>query len=211
LQGQYAIAIGYTAGQSTQGQYGICIGANSASTFANTTVLNASGSNVTAAAASAFYIAPIRTADSTGALLIWNPTTKEVQASSVQSSATNKSFVINHPSDNNKYLVHVCLEGPEAGIYYRGKSEITNNSHNIVTLPDYVKDLGSDFTIQITTIFTGKANQVFTVSEVINNQFTVYGENGKFFWLVQGKRGSIEVEPLKSETSVKGNGPYKWI
>jgi hypothetical protein len=32
-----------------------------------------------------------------------------------------KSFVIQHPINTNQYLVHVCLEGPEAGVYYRGK------------------------------------------------------------------------------------------
>jgi hypothetical protein len=144
-------------------------------------------------------------------LLIWNPSTKEIQASSNTGSATNKSFVIDHPTDHNKYLVHVCLEGPEAGIYYRGESKITNNDHIVVSLPDYVKNIGYDFTVQITTIFTGKLNQVFSASRVKNNQFTVYGENGEFFWLVQGKRGDIEVEPLKSTTDVKGTGPYKWI
>ena len=35
-----------------------------------------------------------------------------------------KTFVIDHPDDENKYLVHVCLEGPEAGVYYRGKAEV---------------------------------------------------------------------------------------
>jgi len=39
-----------------------------------------------------------------------------------------KSFIIDHPKEpETKHLVHVCLEGPEAGVYYRGKGEITNN------------------------------------------------------------------------------------
>jgi hypothetical protein len=52
--------------------------------------------------------------------------------------------------------------------------------------------------------------QLYT-SEVENNCFTIYGNNCKFFWLVQGKRHDIEVEPLKSKVEVKGTGPYRWI
>jgi hypothetical protein len=47
---------------------------------------------------------------------------------------------------------------------------------------------------------------------VKNNAFTVYGDaNCEFYWFVNGSRMDIDVEPLKSETVVKGEGPYKWI
>jgi hypothetical protein len=49
------------------------------------------------------------------------------------------------------------------------------------------------------------------VSEVENNKFTVYGPNGKFYWIVHGKRISFQVEPFKQQVTVKGDGPYKWI
>ena len=52
---------------------------------------------------------------------------------------------------------------------------------------------------------------IFNVSEVENKQFNVYGQNGKFHWIVHGKRGDIDVEPLKSETNVGGSGPYKYV
>jgi hypothetical protein len=48
-------------------------------------------------------------------------------------------------------------------------------------------------------------------SKVVNNSFTVNGQNCEFFWLVQGKRTNIDVEPFKSSVDVKGTGPYKWI
>ena len=44
-----------------------------------------------------------------------------------------------------------------------------------------------------------------------DNSFKVYGENCKFYWLVQGNRGDIELEPCKSSVNIKGSGPYKWI
>jgi hypothetical protein len=121
-----------------------------------------------------------------------------------------KSFIINHPVDKDKYLVHACLEGPEAGVYYRGVGEITNNVSTTIELPHYVSNFATDFTIQITPIYNGKIN-VLNSSEVLNNAFIVYGENCKFYWNVFGKRLDIEVEPLKTEVDVKGDGPYLYI
>ena len=122
----------------------------------------------------------------------------------------SKSFIIDHPTDQSKYLVHVCLEGPEAGVYYRGVGEIINGECSVIQLPDYVTNLARDFTVQLTGVYDGKV-KAYNFSEVENNSFTVYGENGKFHWLVIGKRHDIVVEPLKSDVELKGDGPYLWI
>jgi hypothetical protein len=121
-----------------------------------------------------------------------------------------KSFIINHPVDQDRYLVHACLEGPEAGVYYRGLGEITNNQSTIIELPYYVDKFATDFTIQITPIYNGKIN-ILNAGELLSNTFTVYGENCKFYWFLYGKRLDINTEPLKSEVDVKGNGPYLYI
>ena len=124
-----------------------------------------------------------------------------------------KSFVIDHPIDKNKYLVHGCLEGPEAGVYYRGKNEITDDYSVTIYLPEYVRKLGYDFTVQITPIFNEEAMKTphYGASRVKNNSFNVYGENGEFFWIVHAKRGNITIEPNKSDVNIKGSGPYLWI
>jgi hypothetical protein len=124
-------------------------------------------------------------------------------------SAT-KTFVIDNPVNPEKYLVHGCLEGPEAGVYYRGKGEITNDTHVIIELPYYVSSLAANFSVQVSSIFNGRINN-YNVSEVIDNKFTVYGNNGKFYWMVYGTRQEIEVDPNKSDVVVKGDGPYLWI
>jgi hypothetical protein len=122
-----------------------------------------------------------------------------------------KTFVIDHPTNQEKYLVHACLEGPEAGVYYRGIGEITNGHSVLVQLPEYVDALASDFNIQVTGIYNGTKVKVYNVSLVEQGSFTVYGENGAFHWLVIGRRGTIDVEPNKSDVVVKGDGPYLWI
>lgn len=122
-----------------------------------------------------------------------------------------KTFVVDHPSDTNRYLVHGCLEGPEAGVYYRGKGHISVSETSVtVELPHYVKSLAADFTVQVTPIYKGGLRQL-NVSEVSDGQFQVFGEPGPFFWTVHGTRNTIDVEPLKAAVTVAGDGPYKWI
>ena len=143
--------------------------------------------------------------------MLYSAAANEVLYSANQTSAGSKTFVIDHPTNKSKYLVHACLEGPEGGVYYRGKGEILNNKSTIIYLPEYVKNLATEFTIQLTPIYCGREIKQLYTSEVENNSFNVFGENCKFFWLVQGKRCDIEVEPYKKDVNLKGDGPYKWI
>jgi hypothetical protein len=208
-QGIGAIAIGTNAGQNSQGTNAIAIGNNAGLTSqaSNSIVLNASGIALSGTTVSAFYVNPIRSSASTLKTLMYDDTNKEVVY-----SASAKTFVIDHPVDKDKLLVHACLEGPEAGVYYRGKGEVVNNKSVVIHLPSYVGAFSTDLTVQITHIYDGKV-KVFSASEVDveNNTFTVYGESGRFNWLVHGKRGSISIEPSKNSTTVKGDGPYKYV
>jgi hypothetical protein len=123
-----------------------------------------------------------------------------------------KTFIIDHPLDESKYLVHACLEGPEAGIYYRGKASIENDESVVIQLPDYVEPLASNLTVQVTPIFSKdkKTKNVYETSEVENNQFTVYGKNGSFYWTVYATIDEIKVEVKKSSINVQRDGPYAW-
>ena len=66
----------------------------------------------------------------------------------------NKTFVIQHPTEYNKYLVHSCLEGPESGVYYRGRGVIeeSNNICLIKLLNIYV-DINYNGFIYYTILF----------------------------------------------------------
>jgi hypothetical protein len=44
-----------------------------------------------------------------------------------------KGFDIKHPNKQNHRLRHICLEGPEGGIYFRGRLK----DSNVIELPDY--------------------------------------------------------------------------
>ena len=208
-QGINAIAIGNNAGFNSQGDNSIAIGnfAGQTTQFPNSIVLNASAlaiSDLTYSTQSGFYVEPIRGSVSSG-VVSYNSTTKELTYNNA------KSFIIDHPIDSNRYLVHACLEGPEAGVYYRGKSEITNDESVEIVLPDYTRTF-SDFTVQITPLCNNSNNIItYGSSDVVDGKFTVYGKNGKFFWMVNALRQSIITEPLKEETEVRGDGPYKYV
>ena len=116
-----------------------------------------------------------------------------------------KTFIIEHPIENERYLVHACLEGPEAGVYYRGESKITNNEYVEILLPEYTK-VFSNFTVHITP----QSRNLLYASKVVDSKFRVYGDNGEFYWLVHALRNKIKVEPLKTETRIRGEGPYMY-
>ena len=48
-----------------------------------------------------------------------------------------KGFDITHPNKSNHRLRHICLEGPEGGIYIRGR--LTKS--NVIKIPEYWKGL----------------------------------------------------------------------
>jgi hypothetical protein len=223
-QGQYSVSIGFKAGSNPntintrQFPYSVCIGNKAWSPNSSSIVINANTTSLAADVSSGFFVNPVRGAN-TGqqglnlhSVMLYNPTSKEIIYDNTNSQ--NKTFVIPHPKNTEKYLVHACLEGPEAGVYYRGKGEITNNHSVTIQLPDYVNKLATDLTVQITPIYNPNQKEKPTTlyaSYVTNNAFEVYGENSKFFWLVMGQRASIETEPNKKDVNVEGSGPYKWI
>lgn len=209
-QSDYSVAIGTNAGLSSQGTNAIAIGANAGQSNqpSNSIIINASSNVINGLTSNACYVNPIREDSSNTQVLCYDATNYEITYNS------SKTFVINHPVHENKYLVHACLEGPEAGVYYRGKSEIINGQHTLIYLPDYVMKLACNFTIGITPIGTmGSPNlHVYSASEVYDNgSFHVFGPNGKFYWLVHAQRLKINVEPEKTNVDVKGNGPYTYI
>ena len=60
--------------------------------------------------------------------------------------ATTKLFDIEHPTKGEGYrLAHACLEGPEHGVYYRGRLK----NEKVIRLPYYWKDLVNIDTISV--------------------------------------------------------------
>ena len=62
-----------------------------------------------------------------------------------------KGFDINHPNKENHRLRHVCVEGPEAAVYTRGR---VCNGKNVIDLPSYWRGLVDyeTITVQLTAV-----------------------------------------------------------
>ena len=99
--------------------------------------------------------------------------------------AATKNFRIQHPTMEGYYLIHSSLEGPERGIYYRGKLK----TNDIIHLPDYWEDLTdeTDISVQLTPI--GNACQHF-VKSISKKEIEVGCDCGKphCYYIVHAQR-----------------------
>lgn len=131
-----------------------------------------------------------------------------------------KSFIIDHPDDPDKYLVHVALEGPEVAVFYRGTAQLTHG-RAVISLPAYFDSLtrADRRTIQLTNVggFDRIAVAESAGGEFDHNSFTVLSDNPassqKFHWEVKAVRADgdrLVVEPFKSEVQIRGDGPYTY-
>ena len=121
-----------------------------------------------------------------------------------QIKAVTKSFKIDHPLDpQNKYLEHGSLEGPEHGIYQRGRA--SGYGEVEVILPDYFMALSED---SYSILITPRTNSYLHVTRNNRKSFTV-GRIGlfkfikkhiEFDYLIIAERNDIKitVEQIKT-------------
>ena len=81
-----------------------------------------------------------------------------------------KSFDIDHPTPSKKgwRLRYVCLEGPETGVYFRGKL----NNENKIELPYYWRNLVHQDTITVNLTPIGNYQELF-VENISNNEIII--------------------------------------
>lgn len=108
--------------------------------------------------------------------------------------ATTKSFVIPHPTKQGRTLQHGSLEGPEHGVYYRGRLE-----GGVIELPEYWTALVDEDTITVQLTPNGDFQMLF-VEKIEDNQVFVANaadEGVDCFYIIHGERkdvGKMEVE-----------------
>ena len=83
-----------------------------------------------------------------------------------------KPFDIQHPTKGKGHrLRYACIEGPEVGVYYRGRLK----ESNVIQLPYYWKDLVDENSITVQLQPIG-SNQNLVIQE-FNNEFIVIAED----------------------------------
>jgi len=85
--------------------------------------------------------------------------------------ATSKSFDIKHPTKKGQRLRYGSLEGPENGVYVRGRA----NSSKI-NLPDYWTGLVDEESITVNLTPIGKHQKLY-VEDISNNTVTIGNDN----------------------------------
>ena len=103
-------------------------------------------------------------------------------------AATSKSFVIDHPTKDGMKLRHGTLEGPEDGVYVRGRLKDTN----VIELPDYWTGLVHEDTITVNLTAIGGKQDVW-VEDIVDNTVIV-GSDAPIncFYTVYGERKDVD-------------------
>ncbi len=105
-------------------------------------------------------------------------------------TATTKSFLIDHPTKEGMKLQYACLEGPENGVYVRGKLD----GESVIELPDYWLGLVHSDSITVNLTANGAGQQLY-VDRIEDNRVYVVNETGKpvkCFYTVYGERKDVD-------------------
>jgi len=114
-------------------------------------------------------------------------------------NAITKSFNIGHPTKPGMTLRYGSLEGPEFGVYVRGRLKGSNK----IELPEYWTKLVDPDTITVNLTPVGSHQKLY-VEDIVNNTVVVGNENifGKAvdcFYTVYAGRADIDKLQVESE------------
>jgi hypothetical protein len=104
--------------------------------------------------------------------------------------ATTKSFIIDHPTKEGKKLQYGSLEGPENGVYVRGRLK----DNNTIELPDHWTGLVDEETITVNLTPIGRKAPLHSVVDIVDNTVVVESANDVVdcFYTVFGERKDVE-------------------
>jgi hypothetical protein len=109
-------------------------------------------------------------------------------------AATTKSFDIPHPTLEGKRLVYASLEGPENGVYIRGKLNVAEVG--VIQLPYYWKNLVDIDTISVNITPIGSHQKLYV--DVITEDYITIGNDNLFdksikcFYTVFAERKDVD-------------------
>ena len=142
--------------------------------------------------------------------------TGDVTASQVTASGitltSRKPFDIPHPTKEGYRLRHVCLEGPESGVYYRGR--LTGDT--TIELPEYWRGLIDPETITVTLTQIRTSQDLIVDSIEWGTRIKIKSGNGTTidcFYLVHAERSDgekliVEYEGQSSDDYPGDNSIY---
>ena len=117
--------------------------------------------------------------------------TGRLEARHAVADSLPKPFDMVHPSKGEGHrLRYACIEGPEVGVYFRGRTQ-----DNEIVLPDYWKDLVVTDSITVQTQPVGSAQDII-VKEWDDSKITLEGVTDCFYHVYAERK---DVNPLVVE------------
>lgn len=113
-------------------------------------------------------------------------TAAEVTAGGI-TLTSRKAFDIPHPNKSGWRLRHICLEGPESAVYYRGR--LTNS--NIIELPSYWVGLVNPETITVSLTQIGSSQDLIVEAIEWGRRIVIRSGNASAidcYFLIHGER-----------------------
>ena len=125
---------------------------------------------------------------------------------------SRKPFDIPHPTKKGYRLRHVCLEGPESGVYYRGRL----TGKNVIELPEYWRGLVDPETITVTLTQIKTSQDLIVDGIEWGSRIKIKSGNGTgidCFYLVHAERADgekliVEYEGQSSDDYPGDNSIY---
>lgn len=117
--------------------------------------------------------------------LTFNPSSNTLTINGALNAQT-KSFVISHPTKDGKFLRYGSLEGPENGVYVRGKIE----GKSIIELPEYWWNLIDEETITVNLTPYGRAQEIWVQST--SSHFIYLNQPADCFFTVFAERKDVD-------------------
>jgi len=116
--------------------------------------------------------------------------------------AKTKNFSIPHPTKKNKNLVYACLEGPENGVYIRGRLK----HKDTILLPPVWKKLVDESSITVSLTPIGSHHDVI-VKRIQDNKIVLQSKPGfpiDVYYHVFAERKDVEklVTEISSDASI---------
>ena len=116
-------------------------------------------------------------------------------------TGNSKNFSIPHPTKEGKRLVHSCLEGPEIGVYFRGRSTSAT-----IEMPDYWDGLVhlDSMTVELTAV---GPNQDLYVASIADDGDVTVGSNTdtalNYFYVIYGERKDLERLEVEIDNTIE--------
>ena len=125
---------------------------------------------------------------------------------------SRKPFDIPHPTKKGWRLRHVCLEGPESGVYHRGRL----TKKNVIDLPEYWRGLVDPESITVTLTQIRTSQDLIIEGIEWGSQIKIKSGNGidiDCYYLVHGERKDgekliVEYEGQSSDDYPGDNSIY---